>query len=344
MKKYLFVMLLAIWGVNYAQFNSIFASEGDAYNYIKNYTQPVFKGLMYASSSGWVTSAKPVKPFHVELNISASGAFVPTEFETFKIDGSEYQYLHVDSGPNEVPTVMGEQSQTHLLIEIPDAANNKKKVFNLYAPDGIKDQLPASVVPAPAIQLSVGLPLGSEVNVRYAPNLTKDGGFFNLFGVGVKHSISQYFPKPKDEDGKKKKRHFNLAVHAAFQKINAGYDDPATGSDKGVHLSMSTYSLQGIASYDYGLISLYSAIGYTKGLTSMNVLGTYTFYYDVRDNNGNHLGTDTSTLIDPLSLNYNINGMKAKAGVKLKLLFFQLYVDYTIQEFPVATAGLGFKF
>ena len=337
-------MFLMTYWVNHAQFSSVLASEGDANKYIKNYTQPVFKGLMYASGSAWVTSAQPVKPFHVELNISASGAFVPTEFETFKIDSSDYKYLYVDSGPNEVPTVMGGQSQTHIVIEIPNATHTEKKVFELYAPDGIKDQLPASVVPAPAIQLSVGLPLGSEVNVRYAPNLTKDGGFFNLFGVGVKHSISQYFPKPKDEDGKKKKRHFNLAVHAAFQKINAGYEDPDPNSDMGVHLSVSTYSLQGIASYDYGLVSLYSAVGYNKGLTSMNVLGTYTFNYDVQDNNGNHIRTDTATLIDPLSLNYNLSGMKVKAGVKLKLLFFQIFADYTIQEFPVATAGLGFKF
>lgn len=342
MKKYLILIMLFIHSVNHAQFNDIFASEGDANKYITNFTQPVFKGLMYASNSAWITSAKPIKPFHAELNISASGALIKPEFESFVINNSDYNYLQVDSGPNEVPTVMGGESQTHLTIEIPDPANNEKKVFNLYAPNGIKDQLPASVVPAPAVQLSVGLPLGTEVNLRYAPNITKDGGFFNLLGAGVKHSITQYFPRPKDENGKKKKRNFNVAIHGAFQKINAGYDAP--NSDKGVHLSISTLSLQGIASLDYKLISLYSAIGYSKGFTSMDVLGTYTFTYDVQDNNGNHIRTDTSTLIDPLSLNYNLDGLKAKAGVKLNLFVFQVFADYTIQEFPVLTAGIGFKY
>lgn len=342
MKKYLIVLFFAFFSESYAQFDLIFASGGDANKFITEYTNPVFKGLMYSSNSAWITSAKPIKPFRFELNISASGALVPQEAESFTFNSSDYQYLHVDSGPNEIPTVMGGESQTHLQILIPDTANNEQKVLELDSPNGIKDRLPYSVVPAPSVQLSLGLPLGSEVNVRYAPNLTKDGGFLNLLGIGVKHSITQYFPGPKDNNGKKKKRHFNLALHAAYQRINAGYDDPH--SDKGVRLSVLSISLQGIASYDFKFLSLYGAVGYSKGFTAMDVLGTYTFNYDVQDNNGNHIRVDTETLQDPLSLNYNLNGLKAKAGIKLKLFVLQIYADYTIQEFPVASAGLGFMF
>ncbi len=343
MKKYFVIVLLSIFSTNYAQFEDIFASDSDAEKFVTKYTQPVFRGLMFATNSAWVTSAQPIKPFHFELNIGASGAFVPQNYESFKFNPADYQYLRIDNGPDEIPTVMGGDSQTRLKIVIPDNASNEIKLLEFDAPGGIKDQLPVNAVPAPAIQVSMGLPLGSEVNLRYAPTLTSDnGGFFQLLGIGVKHSISQYFPVGEDENGNDKKRHFNLAAHVAYQNINAGYDDQ--NSNKAVHLNISTISLQGIASFDYKLLSLYGSVGYTKGFTTMDVLGTYNYSYDVQDTNGNHIRTETVSITDPLKLNYDVNGMKAKAGFKLKLAFFQIFADYTIQEFPVATAGIGFKF
>ena len=343
MKKYFVIILITTFSVNYAQFEDIFASDSDAEKFVTNYTQPIFRGLMYATNSAWVTSARPIKPFHFELNISASGAFVPQNFETFKFDPADYQYLRIESGTDDIPTVMGGESQTRLKIVIPDNTNNEIKLLEFNSPNGIKNKLPVNVVPAPAVQISMGLPLGSEINLRYAPTLTDDnGGFFQLLGIGVKHSISQYFPTSKDENDNKKKRHFNLAAHAAYQHVSAGYDDP--NSDKAIHIDISTISLQGVASFDYKLISLYGSVGYTKGFTTMDVLGTYNYTYDVQDNNGNHIRTETVSITDPLKLDYDVNGMKAKAGFKLKLAFFQIFADYTIQEFPVATAGIGFKF
>ncbi len=339
MKKFLLIMMLLASLSNYAQFEDIFASDSDASKFVTHYTDPLFRGLMYASNAAWVTSAKPIKAFHFELNIGASGAFVPTEYETFKFDPNDYQYLRVESGPDIIPTVMGGDSQTILKIVIPDNNNNEVKLLEFDAPGGVKDELPLNIVPAPTIQASMGLPLGTEVNVRYAPKLTsEDGGFFQLLGLGVKHSISQYFPKGKD----KEERKFNLAAHVSYQNISAGYDDP--DSNKAVHFSVNTISLQGIASFDYKIISLYSAVGYTKGFSNMDVLGTYEYTYEIQDNNGNHIRNETVSVDDPLKLDFDLNGLKAKAGIKLKLVFFQIFVDYTLQEFPVATAGIGFKF
>lgn len=343
MKKYFVIFLITTFSVSYSQFEDIFASDSDAEKFVTSYTQPVFRGLMYATNSAWVTSAQPIKAFKFELNISASGAFVPQNFESFKFDPADYQYLRVESGPSEIPTIMGGESHTRLKIVIPDNTNNEVKLLEFNSPNGIKDKLPVNVVPAPAIQVSMGLPLGSEVNLRYAPKITDDnGGFFQLLGVGFKHSISQYFPVGKDKNGNKNQRHFNLAAHVAYQHISSGYDDP--NSNKAVHLNISTISLQGIASFDYKLISLYGAVGYSKGFTTMDVLGTYNYTYDVQDNNGNHIRTENVSITDPLKLDYDINGIKAKAGLKLKLVFFQIFADYTLQEFPVATAGIGFKF
>jgi len=341
MKKIFIAFVILLSFNSFAQFEDIFASDSDAAKFVSDYTRPAFKGLIYASNAAWVTSAKPIKPFHVEFNISAAGAFVSPEHETFTFNQADYQYLQIESGPNVLPTVMGEESQTIIKIIIPDNNNNQYKLLEFDAPDGIKNKLPVNAVPAPMAQLSMGLPLGSEVNLRYTPKLTsEEGGFFQILGLGFKHSLSQYFPKSNDENDKK--RPFNLAVHASYQKISAGYDNP--NNDKAVNLNISTIGVQGIASFDYKLISLYSAVGYTKGFSNLDVLGTYKYTYTIKDNSGTTIGTQTATVNDPLKLKFNMSGMKAKVGFKLKLAIFQIFADYTLQEYPVATAGFGLKF
>ncbi len=340
MKKLLLLAFSLSSILMHGQIDNIFAAQSDANKFVTDFTRPVFKGLMYATNAGWVTTAKPLKAFHLQLSISASGAFVPAQDEYFTFNQNDYNYLQIKSGPSDLPTVMGGPSQTRLQVVIPDNNGNEFKVFEFNAPDGVKNELPVNAVPAPMAQLSVGLPLGTEVNLRYTPKIkSNDGGHFQILGLGVKHSISQYFPKSKDT---KKKTHFNLAAHAAIQNISAGYDDPS--SDKGARLNMTSVSLQGIASLDYKFLSLYSALGFSKGFSQMDVLGTYNYTYDIRDSNGNLIRTESVTMTDPLSLKYDLNGLKAKLGVKLKLFFLQIFADYTLQEYPVATAGISLKY
>ncbi len=339
MKKiFLFVFLASVLH-SQAQFFDIFAAESDGQKFVTDYTRPVFKGLMYATNAGWITSAKPLKPFHIQLSISGSGAFVPSQDEYFIFNQNDYNYLQIESGPNQLPTVMGTLSQTRMKIVIPDNANNEYKIYEFDAPDGIKDDLPVNAVPAPMIQLSVGLPLGTEANLRYSPKLTSsDGGYFQILGLGIKHSITQYLPKNKEN----KKPHLNLAIHGSIQNISAGYEEP--DSDKAVDMSITSLSFQGMASLDYKFLSFYSAVGYSKGFTSLDILGTYDYTYEIQDNNGNTIGSESLTIYDPLHSTYDLDGLKAKAGIKLNLFFLEIFADYTLQEYPVATAGISLKY
>jgi len=142
MKKYFLLFVIVLSYHSHAQFQDIFAADSDADKFVTNYTRPLFKGLMYATNAAWITSAKPIKPFHVEFNISGSGALISTEHETFKFNASEYQYLQIENGPDLLPTAMGDQSQTRMKIVIPDNNNNQIKVLEFNAPNGIKNKLP----------------------------------------------------------------------------------------------------------------------------------------------------------------------------------------------------------
>ena len=48
---------------------------------------------------------------------------------------------------------------------------------------------------APMLQASVGLVKGTELSMRYSPNLSLgDAGTFGLWGVGLKLGVSEWIP------------------------------------------------------------------------------------------------------------------------------------------------------
>jgi len=344
------LLLLLVSFSSFSQFNSVIAAKieetnDDANIFIQHFTRPGFEGLMGATNSNWTNSAKPLKAFKVELNISAAGAFIPKDQEKFIFDESEYKHIKIESGSNEIPTLMGNETNTRLKIVYEDDLHNQIKVLDFKAPDGIQANLnlPVNMVPAPNIQVSVGIPLGFEAGIRYLPKMvSEEGGYMQLLGLGIKHSISQYFGKKKNKDGKKVKRRFNMAIHASYQNITAGFDDP--DSDKEVIMNIKAISGNFLASYDFKLLSLYSSVGYTQGNSGLDVLGTYEYEYKIQDSTtGTVIGSETFTLNDPIDLNFNLSEIKAKLGLKLNLLIFSLYADYSIQKYPVANVGLGIK-
>jgi len=342
MKNLSIAILLFIGLQSNAQFENIFASEGDAQVFINNYTEPLFGGLLSATNSNWITSAKPIKPFKFELNIGASGALIPSSKETFKFNDSDYDYLRLESGPTDIPTVMGKESYSRLKIVIPLSNGVEYKVLDFDAPGGVAGKLPLNMVPAPNIQFSMGLPLGFEVNARYLPKIVGNNAYVQITGVGLKHSISQYFPAKKDENGKKKKRTFNLAIHANYQNISGGV--ASSGSDKSTDLQMNTISGRALASLDYKFLSLYSSVGYSVGYAKFNVKGTYNYSYEVQDMNGNFIRNESLTVVDPIQTDFNTDEVFFSVGAKIKLFVFQIYADYTQQTYPVANVGIGFMF
>ncbi len=328
-----------------AQFENLFTATGDANTYLSHYTKPVFNGFLYSTSSGWFTSAKALKPFHFQLNISAAGAIVPDSENTFVFDPAEYQYTTLQSGSNELPTVLGGDASSVLHIDVP-VGNNEHLVTDVDALSGVdlknEYDLPFNMVPSPNIQLSMGLPLGTALSIRYLPKIENNGVSINQIGAGVQHSISQYIPSKIGEEGKQGKRRFNLAVAAAFNHITIDYDDDPTDQYY-LTTGLNTISLEALASLDYRFITLYGGVGFTSGDGNVDLKGSVDVSYDVYDDNGVYLRTDNVTVTDPLKLRYNVSGMKTKMGVQLNLFVLKIFADYTIQKYPVVNMGIGFK-
>ncbi len=332
-------VLSSIWQSKAQDFTDIVAAKEDANIYLEHYSTSFMEGLLYATSENWYTTAKPLKAFKFEFDLSVAGAFVPKHKENFTFNDAEYKYLRLESGSNRLPTAMGENTDSRLKIIIP-INNLEVKVLELEAGNGIKEDLPVNAVPAPNFQLSMGLPMGTEVGLRYLPGVKIAGGSINMLGIGVKHSISQYFSSnKKDED---KSSNFNLSVIGAFNNINIDYQYP--DDDRHIDSRINSITFQAIASMDYKIISLFGAFGYSEGFSRIDALGTFKHKFRIEDNNGNLIRNEVIEVKDPLHMKYSVEGFESTFGFRLNLTPLRLYASYALQEYPTVNVGFGVVF
>ena len=341
MRTFFLFMFILVSLVNNAQFENIFASEGDAGKYVTSYISPFFDGLMNSSSAGWSNTAKPLEPFNFSIDLGVSGSFISNNVKQFTFDNNNYDYLQIDSGSNVLPTVVGDKSQTRMKIVIP-INGIEHKVLKFDAVDGIADRLPYNVIPLPKVQLNMGLPLGSEISLRYFPKTEFSNKVYaSIFGIGIKHSLSQYFTRDFNVKDELSEQHFNLAVQASFERIGVGTTN--TSNDKNVKMTLGTINMQALGSFNYKLLTIYSALGYSIGNSTLDVKGTYEYTYDVQDNNSNHIRYNTIQVVDPLLLKFSTNGYRATLGIRLNLIYFRIFADYTLQNLPTANIGIEYK-
>ena len=69
--------------------------------------------------------------------------------------------------------------------------NYKTGSFEL--PGGIAKDLPATAIPAPFVQVGLGLPFKTTIKLRYVPKVNFSSKVnANLIGVGLQHDLTQY--------------------------------------------------------------------------------------------------------------------------------------------------------
>lgn len=323
----------------------IILAAGDASKLTENYIRPIMNGLMYNMNGGWYTTAKTHKKFGFDLTIEANASFVPKSDELFAFIPSEYQFASLPNGETSLPTVMSsDDAETTVDIRVPYQGNTYK-VTSFDMPGGIASDLPVSAVPAPMVQLGIGLPLNTDVKLRFVPKMDLgDDIEANLIGLGVQHDLMQYF-------GPIEKLPLHVSILAAFTNMDVAYrindDDPSDNIDitnGSAEFKMNTWTVQALGSLDFKIITLYAGLGYNNGTSSIKVKGTYDLTYDVEDSNGNPAGSVNESVTDPISLNFEGNGVRSTLGARLNLGFFKIFGDYTLQKYNTVSAGIAFSF
>lgn len=290
------------------------------------------KGAIYSSNGGWFNSAKVHKKLGVDLSLRLNASFVPSADQVFSISNLEY----ITSEANDLPTIIGSSRQEELIVTIPPDGILPEMKTTIKSPKGIKSKLPLGAVPAPVLQLAIGIPFDTEVILRYSPEYHRKGIDMSFKGLGIKHNLLQYF-------GPIDKFPINISALASFSKMKIDYDIQSFSSIKGsgqvAQFSLNNYNLLLIASLDVLVVNFYAGFGFSGGDSSFKMLGHYDLEYQTESNI-----PITRSLNDPIDMNFNVSGYQTTIGAKFKFLIFSAYADFTFQDYNTLSAGISINF
>jgi hypothetical protein len=320
-------------------------SPGDVNKLINAYANPLFKGFGNSLNGGWTNTARTQKPLQFVLRVSATASIISDADKTFNVNALGLANVKATGNPI-APTFGGDKNlSTPIQISDPADPNNPAKKYNTNLPSGV-----TQYVPAPQVQLTMGLLKNTDVTLRLIPTtkITDDVGSVGMFGLGLKHSISQYFGPAN------KVVPFDLAVAVGYTRLTykKSLDVQPDASNGGVSGSASPQSLEGhfngwnaqvILSKKLAFFTPFVSVGYLSSKTDVGLKGNFPFVTGV-----NAAGKPTYTYYtDPITINSSsaaVNNMRADVGFQLSLFFLKIYGSYSFAEYKSANVGIGLGF
>jgi hypothetical protein len=363
-KSLLLVIAFAIVSVtSFAQIKDmgslLSGSTADAEKLMQAYLKPYANAFGAGLNGSWYNSAKPHKLLGFDLTFSLSAAFIPKADKTYNLnDLGLSTAAKITNGPN-APTIAGANDNRPTLTYSTHVGSNDVTYASFKTPNGLN----WGIIPAPMLQLGLGLIKETDVTVRFVPNINfGDKGSVKLWGIGVKHSIKQWIPALKLMP------FFHLSVFGGYTKMtttgnisfqpewyvsSANAIDQTTLAYDNQKMEMLTKGFIGdvIASFDLPVITFFAGVGFSKTNTTLKLNGDYPMARV--ETSGADAGKvfvkDAYKLTNPMNIEMkNSDGSKTKprlnAGIKFKMALITLHFDYTYANYSVVGTGLGISF
>ena len=173
-----------------------------------NFAAPGAEGAALQSSAGWFSSASTLDKWKFEVSIHGNGLFVPSGKKNQLSSNRDFSILRFRGSDNALlPTVYG--GDTDAVFE----GSVFGQQFSFNAIEG----LDKGMLIHPYPQVTVGLPYGTELAVRYLPSVVVNDVGFSTYGAGVKHNFSQYLERRFDPED------FQFAVAATYSNFKVDY-------------------------------------------------------------------------------------------------------------------------
>lgn len=283
------------------------------------FSAPAADGAGIQASAGWFSSAEALEKWDFRFSVHGNALIIPSKRKSFDLSNSSLSLLHIQDSENAtLPTAFGGTSNVMLTGNISFLGQNIPVNFD--AIDGIgRDYVPHAFV-----QMAVGVSAGTEITVRAMPKVTIDGVTASTYGLGVKHSISQYFNPYGFE-------RVQVAFGAAYSKLNVDYEFEPQGAQgivllNQINVDADLFMAEVIVSKRWNLFEPFGAVGI------MNSSFDYTF-----GGTGNYL-SDVNTQVNKLEdSNFQFKG---DLGFNLHYDRFRLSAMATVGEFFNANIGL----
>lgn len=150
------------------------------------YVTPAAEASVMQSSAGWYHTAKSLDKFKVTVALHGNALVFPSGKKSFDINNSELLNLSIRGAEStNIPTTLGGNQRTFFDFTL------EGEQYEFQAFEGID----TGFLAYPFLQVGVGLWQETEVIVRYSPSLKIDQSEYAIYGVGVKHNLSQYLFK-----------------------------------------------------------------------------------------------------------------------------------------------------
>ncbi|MDO7171803.1 DUF6588 family protein [Mariniflexile sp. AS56] len=316
------------------------AGVDNAERFANDYLTPGTNGLMHSMNANWFNTAvaKPLGGF--EISILANAATIKDEHKSFLMNIADY-----NSDPDQdftvefedlassklVSTALGEnETDVDLIIRYEDPLLGEQEE-RITLPNGIGSGS-ANLLPTAFIQGALGLGSGVELKARFVPKVDTEDVDLSLYGAGLQIEFTKWLPADKI---------LPVAVSGlvAYTHLDAAYDltgnSGFNGENQRLENDTNTWLFQLIASTKLPVINFYGGIGYIKGTSKSDLLGTYVV------SSGPFL---SQTIEDPFSLSSEVGAVRGTIGTKLKLGFFRLNAEYHVGEFDAFAVGVNFGF
>ncbi|MFQ5648582.1 MAG: DUF6588 family protein [bacterium] len=321
----------------------------DATLLLKAYLTPFGNGFGADLNSGWATSARTHRVLGFDITVSANAAIAPESEKLFDITALGLQNLRLVANENPLtPSVVGDDDpgpEVAVILNNPFTGQDEI-VTTFRMPQGVGFRY----VPSPMVQAAIGVPLNTDVIIRYFPEITFDNdvGRMKMGGIGIKHELNQWLPGGNMLP-------FDLAVLLGVTTFQAEADlevnpDPQaiqTGASydfQQVDIEATAFAFNIMISKKLAVLTLFGGVGIESSSLDIKLEGRFPVtLIETEPLSPNFGKTVIVDFEDPVHLSFNgANSARANVGVQLELAILSAYLSYTFSEYPVATAGIGF--
>lgn len=331
--------------------NFIKGGVADGEKLIQAYLEPLGDGMGANLNGGWYNTAKVHKVLGFDITLTLTAAFPPEHAKTFDINALGLQSLKLKNPSNSIaPTIAGSQNKGPVLeMQRPGSGT---ALFEFESISGLDIPL----YPLPMIKGAIGMPKGIEIKGRFIPHFSYEDMSIGLWGAGLKYDLLQHIPAVN------KVPFLNASVLAAFTRVSSSaavdfqrsiYEEhivsiPIVGGkdnyeNQEIEINMRGYTGMLLVSYDLPIISLYGGMGYSRAMTSVDLLGYYPMISGLeQDQQTVHDSIHLDDVHNPISLSFdNFSGLQYTAGLRLKILVVSIHADITHANYNMFSIGLG---
>jgi hypothetical protein len=346
--------------------NFIRSGVSDANKLADAYLSTTMKGMGQSMNDGWHNTAKPLGLLGFDLRFNVGFGFVPEKDRSYNFyniglnaDRSQpYLVLPAGTDPNQ-PTLYGDHNANPPMAQLRISfAGFDTMLTEFTMPTGTGYHISPSV---PMVQGSIGVPLNTEINVRFFPE-TKflENYRIGLFGIGFKHDLIQWIPAFSDLS-LNDKRPFDWSVYAAYTWISASYGDgPLLDVDTNAYnpnpsikydnqeivFTGNAYTIGTIVSKEIGLKSLsispFAGINYAWSKVNLKFQGDYPLVVPNDEYSPAHPQVaKIQRITDPISFQNTLSNMRLNLGFRVKLALVTISAEYNLGKYNTMSVGIG---